>query len=439
MNFLIRFFSPLFFIISVFFWIYVYYKSEIYWGGSLNRIYNFYHFFSFLLVLCSLLSFFLNKTTKDYLIISIFTIIFTFYSFEIYLSLNEKNSNMKKEKEAIYKKNDKKFDTRSSVEIYNKLNQKEKRVSLPLAPLINFYPNYSIMPLSGMSNSKTVFCNESGYYSIYQSDRYGFNNPDKEWDSKEIEYLLVGDSFTHGACVNRPDDIASVLRNISNKPALNLGWSANGPLIQFATLKEYLLPSVDKVIWVFYEGNDFDDLKNEMKNKKLDRYYKDFNYKQNLLLKQKEIDELVKTKINEAVDPKNTIKSFIFLRNFRNFLTTHLSLKNQNNFETNPKKIDLSTDFVNILKYTKKLVNKNNSELYFVFIPTDLGVGLTKDDTLYKMIEKKVRELDINFIDIKSVLENEEDVKKFIPLGGGHFNSKGYQKIAETIYDLTKK
>ena len=120
MNFLIRFFSPLFFIISVFFWVYVYYKSEIYWGGSLNRIYNFYHFFSFLLVLCSLLSFSLNKTAKNYLIISIFTIIFTFYSFEIYLSLNEKNSNMKKEKEAIYKKNDKKFDTRSLVEIYNK-------------------------------------------------------------------------------------------------------------------------------------------------------------------------------------------------------------------------------------------------------------------------------------------------------------------------------
>ena len=24
---------------------------------------------------------------------------------------------------------------------------------------------------------------------------YGFNNPDEEWDKKEIEYLIVGDSM----------------------------------------------------------------------------------------------------------------------------------------------------------------------------------------------------------------------------------------------------
>jgi len=85
------------------------------------------------------------------------------------------------------------------------------------------------------------------------------------------------------------------------------------------------LPNVEKVIWIFYEGNDFDDLKNEMKNKKLDSYYKNPDYKQSLMLKQKEIDKLVKTKINVALDPKNKIKGFIFLRNFRNFLITHLN------------------------------------------------------------------------------------------------------------------
>ena len=39
----------------------------------------------------------------------------------------------------------------------------------------------------------------------------GFNNPDNEWDKKQIDfYVLVGDSFKgyHGACVNRPYDIA---------------------------------------------------------------------------------------------------------------------------------------------------------------------------------------------------------------------------------------
>ena len=77
--------------------------------------------------------------------------------------------------------------------------------------------NLSYFPLSGLSNRKTIHCNENGYYSIYQSDRYGFNNPDSEWDQQEIEYLLIGDSMTHGACVNRPNDIGSVLRKLSKK------------------------------------------------------------------------------------------------------------------------------------------------------------------------------------------------------------------------------
>ena len=52
--------------------------------------------------------------------------------------------------------------------------------------------NDNIFPLSGFSNTKTIFCNENGYFSIFESDRYGFNNPDEQWDSKEISYLFIG-------------------------------------------------------------------------------------------------------------------------------------------------------------------------------------------------------------------------------------------------------
>ena len=109
--------------------------------------------------------------------------------------------------------------------------------------------NSNIFPLSGISNSDTIYCNENGYFSIYQSDRYGFNNPNKEWDSIQIEYLLIGDSFTHGACINRPNDIASVLRTLSNKPVLNLGYAGNGLLIEYATLREYLPKNVKNILW----------------------------------------------------------------------------------------------------------------------------------------------------------------------------------------------
>ena len=52
-----------------------------------------------------------------------------------------------------------------------------------------------IFPFAGISNSKTIHCNENGYYSIYHSDRYGLNNQDQLWDENTVEYLLIGDSL----------------------------------------------------------------------------------------------------------------------------------------------------------------------------------------------------------------------------------------------------
>ena len=80
-----------------------------------------------------------------------------------------------------------------------------------------------------MSNVKTINCNENGHYSIYESDRYGFNNDDKIWD-KEIDYLVLGDSMVLGNCVNTNHIISSQLMDITQK-ILNLGMAGNGPLL----------------------------------------------------------------------------------------------------------------------------------------------------------------------------------------------------------------
>jgi len=85
------------------------------------------------------------------------------------------------------------------IEIYQDLKKINNKIAVAVAPENYLNLSKPIFPLSGISNSETIYCDENGYYSIYQSDRYGFNNPDENWDKKEIEYLLVGDSFVHGA------------------------------------------------------------------------------------------------------------------------------------------------------------------------------------------------------------------------------------------------
>ena len=84
--------------------------------------------------------------------------------------------------------------------------------------------------------SQSILCNETGTYSEYFSDRYGFNNLDKNWD-RTNKVLLIGDSFTHGACVENKFSIAGRINNKFN--VLNLGYISSGPMIEYARFKEY--------------------------------------------------------------------------------------------------------------------------------------------------------------------------------------------------------
>ena len=120
--------------------------------------------------------------------------------------------------------------------------------------------------------------------------------------------MLIGDSFAHGACVNRPDDIGSVLRRLSDQSVLNLSYNGNGPLIEYATLKEYFLPNVKNILWIYFEGNDLNDLKNELNSNILRKYLTDADFTQQLKYKQKYIN-----KITEQIIQKNKIRKKIIL------------------------------------------------------------------------------------------------------------------------------
>ena len=446
MNFINRIFSPFCLTISVLLLLYTYYKSEIYWNGLNNEYYLIYYIFSFLLFIFSIISFFINQKIKEYLIISFISVVLVVFLFEGYLTINTKTitkeNNTNKENinriKLYEKKTGKKYDTRTMLQIYEDLKKTDNNYTLSvyhdLNPVVN---KYKIFPLSGISKSKTIFCNENGYYSIYESDRYGFNNPDIEWDNKDIEYLLVGDSFTHGACVNRPDDIASVLRTLSKKSVLNLGFSSNGPLTEYATLREYLIPNVKKVLWIYYP-NDLSNLQYEISNNVLIEYLNDFNFTQKLKFKQNKINDLIndtiennKKKFNnedrqeENFDYRKFI-SFIKITKLRKLIFPEVIRR---------------SNFEKILKLTKDLTLANNSKLYFIYLPEFNHNKKKFSQNDYSLIKEIVNKLDITFIDIYSeVFAKEENPLVFFPFGlNGHYNVEGYKKIAETIYKSTER
>ena len=239
--------------------------------------------------------------------------------------------------------------------------------------------------------------------------------------------MLVGDSFTHGACVNQPNDIASVLRTLTNKSVLNLGYAGNGPLIYYATLREYLRPGVKNVIFLFSEINDLFDLNNELKGTVLTNYLNDNSFTQNLKLRQNEINDLVNNKIKKVKQSEYKFEISKFIKIFY--------LRNSTFYNSGQKEININK-FKLILEKTNDYIIKNNSKLYFVYLPEYNRYKSNYSNTNYNLVKEIVKDLNISFIDLhEQVFKKETNPLKLFPFELlGHYNSAGYKKIAEEIH-----
>ncbi|WP_440923447.1 hypothetical protein [Candidatus Pelagibacter sp.] len=387
------------------------------------------------------------RTACRYILIILLSTLSSLYLFEYFLVYSAKNIEQNKAK-IFEEENGKKYESRSKIVVFNELKKKNPKLTSTLVPKhFAISSKQKVIPLGGLSKSKTLHCNENGYFSIFESDRYGFNNPDNEWDNEEIEFFLVGDSFTIGECVNRPYDFGSVLRKLSKKSVLNLGYSSNGPMLQFAALKEYLDENVNNILWFYFEDNDLQDLNDTMNSKILNSYLDNKEFSQSLRSKQKEIDIIVEKTVKEHLKyfqsreekkKKNQILRFIRLDKTKDKLK--VLLNNNNKKEKFNKEVFLK--FKKILEHSKILAEKNNTELYFIYLPSyqrfskfGFDGDLNQRDELISM----VKSLDIKIIDVFTEIEKKEiDYKSLFPFGSyGHYNIKGYDEISKIIYDKT--
>ena len=111
-----------------------------------------------------------------YLIVVLLSILFSLYFFEYYLVNNVGYLNIHKKSKILKEQTGLNYDKRSKIQAYKDLKKKYSDLTVTINKnyAVN-YPDKNIMPLSGVSNTKTLHCNENGYYSIFDSDDR-FNN-----------------------------------------------------------------------------------------------------------------------------------------------------------------------------------------------------------------------------------------------------------------------
>tara|TARA_Y100000591_G_C21841791_1_gene706072 strand:- start:1272 stop:2573 length:1302 start_codon:yes stop_codon:yes gene_type:complete len=428
--------TPIFFIfISSIIFGYIIFKSEGIWQGTRREYYFVYYIISFGFIIFSLITFFLSSEINKILLITFLSSIFAIYCFEGYINLKKlyfSKNYIEKKSEIYFKKTGKLYDTRTKTEIYLDLKKEKNNTSILMYPRESLEEKNNLVYLSGFKNSLTISCNENGYYAVDKSDRYGFNNEDSLWDLDKIDVLVIGDSYAYGECVNRKDNFANQISNITGLNIINLGYGGNGPLLELATLKEYIPENFSKIIWFFTESNDLTDLSKELENDILYKYIENDKFSQNLkfkiIEKEKYLNNKLSNALNKSLSENKKFKfiNFIKILNVRNLLI-------HNKFEPPLK------EFEEIINQVLRLVN--NEDLYFVYIPANERYLEKKmNNFFYKEIIEIIKNKKINLINLKEdYFDNLTNVENFYPFGKqGHFSEYGYYEVSKFISEKIK-
>ncbi|MBT5552028.1 MAG: hypothetical protein HOJ79_16295 [Nitrospina sp.] len=464
----------LFLFSSFYMLMYTYWRSEIVNMGVLRAYYDSFYLIGSLGALFWIIVLRLRDEVRLNLVIASISLIVGVYAVEILLSFTYPMSTSNRfaaQKAGVA------YDTRNAWEVVRDLRKKGvDAIPYPLHPV----GDTSFYPFGSVSGKTAVVYNETGKYMVIQSDRYGFNNPDSVWDSKTIDWGLIGDSFTFGLAVQSGEDIGSQIRNLTNSSVINFGRPGIGPLLQLAGLKEYVEPKAPKrVLWMYWEGNDLHNLISEKENSLLMKYLQP-GFSQDLIHRQDKVDafftnriQLADSKVSKKVEPPQEEVGQSMLSNpFRSLITearahtaglrhekkapsallrlvnlrNHIGLQSGDSGFKKTIEIGLTPLFIDILTLARDRVTEHGGELYFVYLPrAQRYLNFMVDHDAYAKrgeVLNAVRSLGIPVIDTHQevFVNHQPDPLNLFPFRmRNHYNAEGYRLVAKAIVERVEE
>jgi len=331
------------------------------------------------------------------------------------------------------------YDGRSRAEVVRDLRAQGKDAWPAMFPAWQGFPHQegTLLPLGGIANVTTVFCNEMGPYVVYTSDEHGFHNSPGLWASRRIDVAVLGDSFVQGDCVPSDQNFTALIRR-EHPVTLNLGMRGNGPLLMLAGLREFLAdlrPGI--VIWVYTEGNDLVlDLDHEKRDPTLMEYLRS-GHRQDLLNRQNEIDAFLRGVADrEYTAPGSPLQEwrlqrFLRLRSVREALG--LQMEASTSISEHPD----TGLFRRILEEAQRTTRRWGGELYFVYLPAEEryfenrlrhGFDLSRREVL-----SIVQDLKMPLVDLDEPISRWPDIPGLYAFRGGHFSPAGNRLVADSI------
>ncbi len=375
------------------------------------------------------------------ILINFFLLYFLLYALEIFI--NYKNGKLFKKTRLYYLNKD------------SKKNSNQK-IYLNFGSYKLIDKNNDILPLSGYEKNKILLClNEKNEPIYFYSDKNGFNNENL---SGNENILLIGDSYVQGMCVQNKDNLNAQFKKF-NLDSSSLGVGGNGPLLEFATYKEFNSDyQFNKLILFLTIDNDYYDLSNEKKNKILMNYLNKENFKQNLsnLQNKKKKIEILDNYFGDKTERlwNDFLSVYHFnLKQVGNLIEDLIKGKNLNNdnyLYLQDNEIDKL--FIKIIENFNKSATQNKIEFFIVFnsiTPDILYAKSLNQKKFQKLINKKISDIksyleihEIRYFDYSDYLTknyNEDNISlifKKINNKWDHYTEKGFSILTKEIVNL---
>lgn len=299
-----------------------------------------------------------------------------------------------------------------------------------------------VVPLGGIASANVVGCNENGYYSTFSTDEYGFNNPAGALDSNRRAVVFVGDSFTQGDCLRPGETVVDRVR--AKRPeTINLGSGGNGPLFQLAAIREYVRRGrISVVVWMYYEGNDLDDLRRDRADPLLSRYL-GREFEQGLATKRAEVNEAVRTMVEERLAERLEGRA-VLLPHLRELLWRARNGRSAASEALAPgaRSRDAEDDvgsFLQVLALARDDVAERGGKLLFAYLPEHdryVSPKPSRNALQRDRVLSGVKALGIPVADLDEAFRRDPNPATFFPFGlKGHYNERGAEVAADFLLD----
>lgn len=294
--------------------------------------------------------------------------------------------------------------------------------------------NKTPLPLSGISSRETYLCDEGNGDATYKADRFGFNNPDDQWD-QQTDVVFIGDSYFQGACL--PSSLSFVDKLRSQVSLLNLSSFGHGPLSQLGIILEYLPKIKAKKVFLSYVPNDlYIDLPLEFRNKHLRNYLKGeiqgLSTRQNLI--DKDYIDFLKVVKNDK--PRS---SLMIIDKWRQITLSYLrnepvTAGYETDYEHTYQLDQTLRAYKNILERAKNAIEAQGAKLAIIYIPDAYSYTKTMRSKHLQHLENMrgiLKRVGLEFINLGDAFKDKNPYQYYSPLVGhyGHFNKQG-QEIA---------